>query len=320
MKVSVVISTFNRPKKVRETITCFSNQTLPIEDYEIIVVDNGSQKPVELPTDLRQKNCRLIRFEKNQERSISRNTGVESANGEFLLFSDDDMILEPDFLENHLKAHNEWVNLMAIGKIILPPEKLSDPGIKFRQNLELTGIPTTRGLVSQPNFGTAANMSINKELYQKLGGFDPQMAGIEDQDFAMRHTKNGGQIVYLPEAVSIHNDDWLDFISFCKRQEFGADWTVAFSRRYPKWGDTQARELVNGHLKLGKEPVLISLKKIVKSILGTNLGKMFLSNIISVFEKLAPNSGILRQLYIFTLGVYIQKGYRRGIEKYGNNI
>jgi GT2 family glycosyltransferase len=316
MKVSVIISTFNRQEKVSETLRCFSDQTILVEDYEIIVVDNGSSLPVKLPEDLRQKACRLIRFETNQERSKSRNTGVAAARGEFVAFSDDDMIVQPDFLAHHLAAHSEWDNLMAIGKIILPPEKLSDPGIRYRQELEMSCIPTARGLVDQPNFASAANMSVSREWYLKLGGFDPLMAGIEDQDFAMRHTHAGGRIAYLPEATAIHNDDWLDFLSFCKRQENGMKWTVAFSRRYPDWGDSQVREMINGGLKLGKEPAGISAKKIVKSILGTNFGKKGLATAIGRLEKTAPESKILRQLYNLTLGVYLQKGYRRGIKKH----
>lgn len=316
-KISVIISTFNRQEKVSETIRCFSDQTVPAEDYEIIVVDNGSKVAVKLSENLRQKDVRLIRFETNQERSKSRNTGVDAASGKFVFFSDDDMIVKPDFLSHHLAAHEEWNNLLAIGKIILPPEKLSDPGIRYRQTLEMDGIPTKRGLVSQPNFATAANMSISREAYLKLDGFDPEMAGIEDQDFAMRHTKNGGKIAFLPEAVAIHNDDWLDFLSFCQRQERGAEWTVAFSRRYPDWGDTQTRDLINGRLNFGKEPLSISTKKILKSVLGTALGKTSLAATIGGMEKIAPQSRFLNHLYNLTLGVYLQKGYRRGIEKYG---
>lgn len=317
-KISVIISTYNRQEKVSETIRCFSEQTVAVEDYEIIVVDNGSKTAVVLPENLRQKDIRLIRFETNQERSKSRNTGVDAATGKLVLFSDDDMLVKTDFLSHHIQAHEEWENLLAIGKIILPPEKLSDPGIRYRQNLEVTGIPTERGLVNQPNFATAANMSISRDRYLQLDGFDPQMAGIEDQDFAMRHTKNGGKIAFLPEAVAIHNDDWLDFLSFCQRQERGAEWTVAFSRRYPDWGDTRERNLVNGHLNLGKEPLSISAKKILKSLLGTTAGKSGLAAIIGGTEKIAPESKILNQLYSLTLGVYLQKGYRRGVEKFAD--
>jgi GT2 family glycosyltransferase len=144
------------------------------------------------------------------------------------------------------------------------------------------------------------------------------MAGIEDQDFAIRHTKNGGKIAYLPEAVAIHNDDWLDFFSFCRRQEHGMEWTVAFSRRYPDWTDSQLRDLINGRLRFGKEPFSISSRKILKSLLGTKLGRSGLAAVISWLEKTSPESRALNQFYKLMLGVHLQKGYRRGIRKYNS--
>jgi hypothetical protein len=48
------------------------------------------------------------------------------------------------------------------------------------------------------------------------------------------------------------------------------------------------------------------------------LGKSGLSTVIAVAEKTIPQSKILNQLYSFTLGVYLQKGYRQGIKKYSS--
>lgn len=318
-KISVIITTYNRPEKVLKTIRCVSDQNIPIEDYEIIVVDNGSKKPVKLPDNLRQTDCRIVRFETNQERCRSRTAGAEEAKAELILFSDDDLIFKPNFVEEHLKAHQEWAHIdkfIAIGRQILPPEHLSEPGVAFRQKLEFSGMPTGRELVKQPNFATAANMSIRRELYLSLGGFDDAMIGIEDQDLAMRHTADGGKIAYLPEAFGIHDDDGLDFLSFCKRQEFAAQATVLLTQRYPDWQDSKERNAIIGNLNLGKEPISVSLKKIMRSMLASNVGKSFLSLIIGITEKIAPQSGLLNQLYRFTLGVYLQKGYRRGLEKF----
>src|SRR6476661_6269487 len=107
-KISVIISTFNRQEKLSETVRGFSDQTISVEDYEIIVVDNGSETAVKLPENLRQTDVRLIRFETNQERSKSRNTGVDAASGKLVFFSDDDMIVKQNFLSHHLQAHDEW--------------------------------------------------------------------------------------------------------------------------------------------------------------------------------------------------------------------
>lgn len=316
VNLSVITATFNRQQKLQEIVKTLSRQTIPAEEYEVIVVDDGSPQKIVIPDDCRPKNFNLIRFEKNQERSIARSTGVQTATGDILVFVDDDLILQPDFLEHHLRAQKEWENLLGIGKIILPPERLAEPGIRFRQELEMNEIPAQRGLVEKPNFATAANMSIKRNLFLKLGGFNPKIKGIEDQEFALRHTAFGGKIAYLPEAIAIHNDDWLDFFNFCRRQERGAEWMVEFSRLYPDWDDTKERELVCGKLNLFDEPLSLSAKKIMKSMLGTSPGKSGLEAIIKGVEKFAPESAVLDKLYRITLGIYLQKGYRRGIRNY----
>ena len=316
VNLSVITATYNRQQKLQEIVKNLSRQTIPPEEYEVIVVDDGSPRAITIPDDCRPKNFQLIRFEKNQERSVARSTGVKLATGRILVFVDDDLILQPDFLEQHLRAQNEWENLLGIGKIILPPDKLAEPGIRFRQELEMNEIPADRGLVEKPNFATAANMSIKRDHFLKLGGFNPKIKGIEDQEFALRHTAQGGKIAYLPEAIAIHNDDWLDFFSFCRRQERGAEWMVEFSRLYPDWEDTKERELVCGKLNLSGEPIGLSAKKILKSALGTSPGKSGLKLLIKSFEKIAPKSAVLDKLYRMTLGVHLQKGYRRGIRNY----
>lgn len=319
LKISVIIPTYNRNQKLQTTVENLSRQSFPVEDYEIIVIDDASPEPIKLPENL-HPNLRLIRFDKNQERSKARSTGVDAAAGEILVFVDDDLIVQPTFLEQHYLAHQQWNKLIAVGKIILPPDKVSAPGIKFRQELEKNGIPLKRGLVDQPNFATGANMSIKRDLYLRLGGFDPKIRGIEDQDFALRHTAAGGQIAFLPEAEVIHDDDWLDFFSFCRRQERGAEWSVAFSRRYPNWKDSRQRELINGRVDLKHESLLASAKKIAKHFLGLDFGKWILSKLIGILEVIAPNSWLLDKLYSMTLGVYLRKGYRRGIEEYERSL
>jgi GT2 family glycosyltransferase len=317
LSISVVISTFNRPEKVARLVMGLANQTLGRSSYEVVIVDNGSAVPVQLPNAAAgRRRCRLLRFNENQGRSRARSAAVGETSGEFILFLDDDLIVRPDLLEEHLRAQREWDGVMAIGRIILPPERLNEPGIRFRQDLERQGIPIVRGLVDAPNFGTAANVSIRRERYLRLGGFDPAMDGIEDQDFAMRHTAAGGKIAFLPEAVVIHDDDWIDFFSFCRRQERGMEWTVAFSRRYPTWKDSVDRDVVNGPIRLGSEPFPISTKKALKTILATPNGERLLRLLIASLERTMPKSRFLKKAYELTLGTYLLRGYRRGLARF----
>src|SRR5262245_55618980 len=107
MRLTAVVPTFNRQAKLDDTLYCLQRQTLPANDYEIIVVDDGSTPPAVLPEPTGGASVSLIRFDEILERAIARNAAAEAARGEVLFFSDDDMGIGPDFLEAHLRAQVE---------------------------------------------------------------------------------------------------------------------------------------------------------------------------------------------------------------------
>jgi GT2 family glycosyltransferase len=108
--------------------------------------------------------------------------------------------------------------------------------------------------MSTPNFCAAANMSIPRNLFQGLGGFDCAITSSEDQDLAMRHTAKGGLIAFLPEAEAVHHDNALDIRSYCRRAEWGIENMLPFCHRYPELPDNIERAMVNGLPRWGEEP------------------------------------------------------------------
>lgn len=97
---SVVIPTHNRPKMLGDAIRSVLSQRL--DDFEVIVVDDGSDPPAEIPDDAR---VRLVRLEPNQGISSARNAGVARSQGRYVAFLDDDDLWLPTRLERALVAH-----------------------------------------------------------------------------------------------------------------------------------------------------------------------------------------------------------------------
>lgn len=316
MKLSVIVPTYNRAKKLAETIGCFLDQSVPATDYEVIVVDDASVPPVVLPEHPPGGvHCSLIRFDTMLERAVARNTAVEAARGELVLFSDDDLKFDRYFLDAHLRAHAEWPGAMASGKIILPDAALGQPGVRFRQELELSAQDLPRGPVSLPNFGSAANMSISRARYLELGGFDSAMVGIEDQDFSMRHSADGGTIVFLPEAVTIHDDDWLDFPSFCRRQTWASECSVALACRYPDLPANAVRFAASGPICLASDRPGTIARKLLRSAFSSHPMLSVLFLILAALESLGASDQVLKPLYKLLLGIHLQKGFRKGLER-----
>lgn len=315
--ISVIIPTHNRHEKLAETIAPLRRQTFRADHYEVIVVDDGSTPPVGLPASGGGPELRLLR-RGGGERSAARNTGAEAARGQLLVFVDDDITVEANFLEVYWRAHKEWPEALMVGAIRLPESAVSTPFGRFRQQLEDQGIPVKRGPVEMRNFCAAANMAMARARFLELGGFDRGIASSEDQDLALRHTGREGEIVFVPEARVIHRDGALDIRDYCRRAEWGAEMMAPFCRRYPEFPDNVERERVNGPAQWGREPASVSVRKAVKAVLGVAPLRAGLIGVVKVLERLAPESVALERLYRLLLGIHLQRGYRRGVKMASN--
>jgi len=311
VRLSVIFPTHTRPEKLAILLGCLRHQDLAAAEYEIIVVDDNSVPPVALPPSVEDPRVTLVRLD-DIERSAARNTGATAAAGEWLVFLDDDMTVEENFLSCHLSAHMTWPNTLVVGSIRLPDETALTAFGRFRQRLEDQGLPQKPGLVSMPNFCTAANMSLSRKLFLETGGFDGTIVSSEDQDFALRHTSGGGRIAFLPEANAIHRDDALDIRSYCRRAEWGSLHMMPFCRRYPDWRDNVERDRVNGPVRLSA-PISETARKVVKVALTLRPVAALLFRAASVLERAAPNSRALDRVYRLLLGIHIFRGYRRGL-------
>ncbi len=316
MKLSVIIPTHNRHDKLAMTLECLKHQDVAGYEYEIIVVDDGSSPRVLLPQNGPEPVCTLLRLE-GVERSAARNRGSEVADSELLIFLDDDMTVNHDFISDHLRAHDEWPGALIVGSVRLTEEISATPFGRFRQKLEMWGVPVSRGLVSISNFCTASNMSISKRRFRELGGYDESIVSGEDQDLALRHTSNGGRIAFVPEALAVHHDKASDLKSYCLRAESGSEQMIAFCKRHPDWNENIEREGVNGPLRWGREPFLRSARKLVKSALTVRPIVALLFGAAFVLERGSPRSRVLDRVYRLLLGIHILRGYRNGVKRYG---
>lgn len=121
MKLSVIIPTFERSEILKFTLDALTKQNLPKKDFEVIVVDDGSndngatKKVVEsvakktMGTKRQTDEFKIIYTrQKNQKQGIARNNGVKKAKGEVILFLGDDIIpADKNFLSEHLKLHKK---------------------------------------------------------------------------------------------------------------------------------------------------------------------------------------------------------------------
>jgi glycosyltransferase involved in cell wall biosynthesis len=203
MKISVVIPTYNRQDNLKTTLNSFTNQTF--SDFELVVADDGSTdgtaemlKALSLPFPI--KHC----WQKNAGRSAARNLGTRTALGEIILFVDDHIVPDRELVERHLACHHKYqgTDLGAVrGRmefIDRPQDAPQQPG-----PLSLAArISLLLGEQDPLRFHTG-NVSVAKEAWQKVGGFDESIKeyGFEDQEFGYRLKRAGYRIKVELAAV-----------------------------------------------------------------------------------------------------------------------
>lgn len=106
MKVSIIICTYNRSGLLDKLLSSMVNMTVPSQlDWELLVVDNNSSDNTR---DIARRYADQLPltyiFEANQGKCYALNHGLKEAKGDLLLFADDDVVVDSDWLDAFIKA------------------------------------------------------------------------------------------------------------------------------------------------------------------------------------------------------------------------
>ena len=204
MKYSIIVPVFNRPDEVDELLQSLVGQTL--KDFEVVIVEDGSEKPCKDVCDKYAGKIDLKYFmKKNSGPGQSRNYGAERANGEYLIVLDSDVVLP----EGYLKAVDDELNREpsdAFGG----PDCAHDSFTETQKAISysMTSFFTTGGIRGGKKkldkfYPRSFNMGIRRDVYMRLGGFSKMRFG-EDIDFSIRIFKAGCKCRLFPEAWVWH--------------------------------------------------------------------------------------------------------------------
>lgn len=101
-KISVVIPTFNQLSRLKLTLASIDTQNMDFDKFEVVIVNDGSTDGSASYLNERKTDWRLrVINQANRGRAAARNAGALAAEGEYILFCDDDCIMSPDFIAEH---------------------------------------------------------------------------------------------------------------------------------------------------------------------------------------------------------------------------
>ncbi|NOT59549.1 MAG: glycosyltransferase family 2 protein [Acidobacteria bacterium] len=317
MKISVVIPTHNRSDALAKTLANLAKQKFA-ENWEVIVINNGSTDDTD-DVVLRQSfpvKLRLL-HEAKLGVAAARNAGAEAAGGEYLSFLDNDILVEPDYLDRQYTALRANPGCWAMGQVINLPEQERTPFGQYRKSLY--GFIPPGSDIQEASWMTGQVVSLPKADFVQLGGFDENFGGasVEDFDLAIRAWELGIKILFFPSIVAVHND-WAGFSirDYCRRQRLYSQQEPLF---WLKYGEKHPRlNLVRENLPpfLKHDSSLLLLRKQMKRFLATGLAQKVLFDLCDLLEQFQLPTPILWRIYRVVLSTSIYVGFQEGLAAY----
>lgn len=206
MRFSVVIPLYNKEHYIVNTIQSVLNQTY--QDYELIVVDDGSKdNSYEVAKSVQSERINLIHQE-NQGVAVARNTGVVNAKGEYVAFLDADDCWYP----NYLQVLSDLIDKFPESDIFVSAYRIVMGNEKYHFSAHLSDEPTL--LPSYwVTFKNAYDIvwtsatAIRKTAIEKAGMFTPGEKIGQDLDLWARVARNNPLVAYSPEVCVDYNRD-----------------------------------------------------------------------------------------------------------------
>ena len=226
MQVSIIIPTYNRVNDLEETLDSIVSQTTLSK--EILIVDDSNNDEIENLIEYRKKEfeekeilLKYIRNKKEKSLTIARNIGIENAIGDIILFLDDDVVLEEDYITEILRIYEKYPNAFGvqgyITNIILSKFWNRIYKILFLSHLEKNKcrvIPSTNTTypylldkVITCQWLSGSNHSYRRNILQrfKYDGNLKRYSYKEDVDLSYRVSKQYRNSLYItPYAKLVH--------------------------------------------------------------------------------------------------------------------
>lgn len=216
-KLSIVICSRNRPEELDKCVKSLMDSQ--DQDFELIVVDNASDDD---RTEQIIKKYPSVKYVKEPRKglSIARNTGIRHATHDIIAYTDDDVIVEPNWTRI-IKTTFQDPLTMAVTGLVIPISLQEKAQYLFEKNSGFNrgylatvfdkeyfaryldiGVPVW-------NIGAGANMAFRRKIFDHIGWFDERLgAGAsgcsEDSEFWYRILAQGWNCNYYPQLFVYH--------------------------------------------------------------------------------------------------------------------
>jgi GT2 family glycosyltransferase len=238
-EISVITVTRDRLEILLQKFETLKDQSLDMAKFEWVVCVNGCQKTLDALNHLHSPfKITIESFAENRGVSVARNMCVARSQAKVVYFSDDDVLLKPETLQEHVTFHQRRDSCVAVGGVDWEYQgQVETMRPKYVNYWNLHGM----------------NTSLPKEAFEAVGGFPEWLTGYGHEDVLLGYqlVQKGYRLVALPDVVVRHiGANPMRGLQPDKARQAGQN-AVQIIRRYPTLA-----------FRLGVHPILLGLKRL----------------------------------------------------------
>ena len=233
LRASVIIPAYNAADVLPRCLRALEHQTIPQDQYEVIVIDDGSTDNTE---ELAQQGGARVITVNHVGPAAARNAGAELARAEIIVFTDADCEPAPDFLERILDPFDAPVVSGARGVYRTQQTSLVARFVQLEYEERyhrIARVEAEQGTIDALDTSYAA---YRRDVFMEAGGFDVRFlhAAVEDHELSYRLAREGHILKFVPEAAVYH---WhVDSIRKYARRKFRIGYWKAFlAKQHPDY-------------------------------------------------------------------------------------
>ena len=202
--VSIIVPVYNGADYIENCIASLLRLKYPKEKYEVIVVDNNSTDPT--AAVIKKYAVKYALEDRVQTSYAARNTGIKAARGEIIAFTDADCIADENWVKNGVKTF-EIRHVGGVGGQVKPykPRNYIE---RYQAGKDVFGQArhlSRENLLQRNGKIVTCNAFYRKDVFKKVGLFEPSLVSGGDHDFSLRtQKKTNYTLQYAPDAIVYH--------------------------------------------------------------------------------------------------------------------
>jgi len=244
--ISIIIPMWGQHEMTAECLLAIRETT---QDYELILVDNGSDPPYAKPY-MGFVDVTLIRNEENKGFPVAANQGVRASKGETVILLNNDVIVTPFWAERLEKHLTRFSIVGPLTNYSMGRQRVTIPVYEDKQSLYQAAFDYTEnriGVATEANWVIGFCYAFRRALYDEIGEFDESIwpSSGEEIDFCYR-AKAKGHLVGIARDVYVHHEGSQTFLDMQNKGIIGYEDICDKSTEHlkKKWGENFWKEQI----------------------------------------------------------------------------